>query len=126
MDEIIAVYPYMPHPERQVHQQHLNRLYAKATETIQRRAAINATFADRMQEYVAWFLERHGNCLATRQEAEQNADKCMKAAQKTVALCAEFDGDAESAIEWILEPQGKEHARLLAACVAVAKMEAGV
>lgn len=87
---------------------------------------LNATFADRMQEYVAWFLERHGNCLATRQEAEQNADKCMKAAQKTVALCAEFDGDAETAVEWVLEPEGKEHARLLAACVAVAKMEAGV
>lgn len=85
---------------------------------------LNATFADRMQEYVAWFLERHGNCLATRQEAEQNADKCMKAAQKTVALCAEFDGDPESAIEWIRTPQGVEEARLLAACVAVAKMEA--
>lgn len=84
---------------------------------------LNATFADRMQEYVAWFLERHGNCLATRQEAEQNADKCMKVAQKTVALCAEFDGDAETAVEWVLEPQCIEEARLLAACVAVAKME---
>lgn len=87
---------------------------------------LNATFADRMQEYVAWFLDRHGNCLATRQEAEQNADQCMRAAQKTVALCAEFGGDPETAIEWIKELASREEARLLAACVAVAKMEAGV
>lgn len=87
---------------------------------------LNATFASRVDEYVAWFQARHGKCPATTSEAYENADKCMKAAQKTVALCAEFDGDPETAIEWVLEPEGKEHARLLAACVAVAKMEAGV
>lgn len=84
-----------------------------------------ARWAAAVDAYVSDMRENHGANEATTREAYDRAEALMQAAIKTVALCADYGGDAETASVWVAMPESKLEKDLLAWSVEVAKMEAG-
>lgn len=78
-------------------------------------------------EFIADFVERHGNNQATRDEAHEWADRIVSMALEIRRLCEKYSTDPLSADDAAsdlvaafidsMEIDNKEEARYLAACV---------
>lgn len=77
-------------------------------------------------EFIADFVERHGECQATRDEAHERAAWCVSLGQAVADMAKKFKL-SESSIEWLtdaIEEIEPEEAYLVACAVAVAIEEA--
>lgn len=75
-------------------------------------------------EFVRDFVERHGECQATRDEAHERADWC-KALGKSVVDLAKRSELSPDTIDWMVSaiPEIKEHEAYLVACAVAAALE---
>lgn len=86
-------------------------------------------------EFIADYVERHGECKATRDEAHEVADWVVGMAKESAALCFKYSAgskeiaeDASSDLCAILiddngDIDGKDEAKFLAACAIAAALE---
>lgn len=85
-------------------------------------------------EFIADYVERHGECKATRDEAHEVAEWIEAMAKEVAALCGKYSSGAEVAsdaaddlaagfIDENNDIDGKDEAKFLAACVIAAALE---
>lgn len=85
-------------------------------------------------EFIADYVERHGECKATRDEAHEVADWVVSLAKDVVYMCdlhAKASGERDDAISDLVfaliadngDIDGKDEAKFLAACAIAAALE---
>ena len=85
-------------------------------------------------EFIADYVERHGECKATRDEAHKAAEWIESMAKEVASLCQKYSSDAEIAgdaaddlasgfIDENNDIDGKDEAKFLAACAIAAALE---
>lgn len=85
-------------------------------------------------EFITDYVERHGECKATRDEAHEVADWVVGVAKESAALCLKYAGhkglaeDAATDLTTALindngNIDGKDEAKFLAACAIAAALE---
>lgn len=86
-------------------------------------------------EFIADYVERHGECKATRDEAHEVADWVVDMSKEVSALSFKYAGTpaiasdaandlAASFIDGAFDIDGKDEAKFLAACAIAAALEA--
>lgn len=85
-------------------------------------------------EFIADYVERHGECKATRDEAHEVADWVVNMTGSTLTMCEKYSTDraviedAASDLGGVLidanhDIDGKDEAKFLAACAIAAALE---
>ena len=86
-------------------------------------------------EFIADYVERHGECKATRDEAHEAADWVVDMSKDTLSLCRKYTGDdlvasdaandlaAGFICDGYNDIDGKDEAKFLAACAIAAALK---
>lgn len=115
-------------------QQTLNGLASRAAGLIHLQTPAQKAQQTAYNEFIADYVERHGECKATRDEAHEVAEWIETMAKEVASLCKKYSSDADIAgdaaddlaagfIDENNDIDGKDEAKFLAACAIAAALE---
>ena len=115
-------------------QQTLNELASRAAGLFHLQTPAQKAQQTAYNEFIADYVERHGECKATRDEAHEVAEWIEAMAKEVASLCGKYSSGAEVAgdaaddlaagfIDDNADIDGKDEAKFLAACAIAAALE---